>query len=45
MWYFTFREYHRLRVYENRMTSKIFGTKRRKQQEVIENCIITSFMI
>jgi hypothetical protein len=45
-WYLTLREEHRLRVFENRVLRRIFGSKRDEvSQEVGENCITRSFVI
>jgi hypothetical protein len=42
-WALTLREEHRLRVFENRMLRKIFGSKRRKMGRE-ENCIMMNFI-
>jgi len=36
-------EEHRLRVFENRVLSRIFGPKREKWREAGENCIMRTF--
>jgi hypothetical protein len=42
-WSLTLREEHRLRVFENRVLRRIFGSK--MGQEVGENCIMRSCMV
>jgi hypothetical protein len=42
-WSVTLREEHRLRVIENRMLSKIFGTK--VQEVTRDNYIVRGFML
>jgi hypothetical protein len=42
--YLTVREKHRMRMFENRMLRKIFGTKGEKRLEAGEDCIMRSFM-
>jgi hypothetical protein len=39
------REKDTVRVFENKVLRRIFGHKRRKQQEAGENCITSSFII
>jgi hypothetical protein len=43
--FLTFREEHRLRVFENRVLRRIFGPKRDEVTEVGENCIMRSCMV
>jgi hypothetical protein len=38
------REEHRLRVFENRMLKRTFGTERDEVKEGGENCIMRSFV-
>jgi hypothetical protein len=38
------REERSLRVFENRVLRRIFGSKRVRRQEVGENCIMRSFI-
>jgi hypothetical protein len=40
----TLSEEHRLKVLENRMEKRIFGTEDRKSQKTGENCIMSSFI-
>jgi len=44
-WSLTWREVHRLRVFENRALRKIFGSKRDEVTGECEDCIMRSFMI
>jgi hypothetical protein len=44
-WSFTFREEQRLRLFENRVLRKIFGSKREEQQGNGEDCTMRSVMI
>jgi hypothetical protein len=43
-WFLTSREEHRLRLHENRVLRRIFGTKRRKGREAEEDCIRRIFI-
>jgi hypothetical protein len=40
----TFGEEHRFKVFENRVLSRIFRTKRDNGEEVGENCLMRSFI-
>jgi hypothetical protein len=42
---FILREQHKLRVFENRVLKRIFGTEREKWQVAGEDCIMRSFII
>jgi len=42
--YLTLREEHRLRLFENRVLRKIFGSKRDEVTGESEECIMRSFM-
>jgi hypothetical protein len=44
-WSLALREEHRLRVFENRVLRRIFGSKRNEVAENGENCIMRSFVI
>jgi hypothetical protein len=43
-WSLTLREEHRLRVFENRVLSRIFGPKRDEVTRGWRNCIMRSFI-
>jgi hypothetical protein len=43
-WSLTLSEEHRLRVFENRVLRRIFGTKRNEVTEFGENCIMRNFV-
>jgi hypothetical protein len=43
-WYLTLREEHRLRVFENRVLSRIFAPKRDEIVEVGDSCIMRNFI-
>ena len=44
-WSLTLRDEHRLRVFENRVLRRIFGSKKDGEQEIGENYIMRSLMI
>jgi hypothetical protein len=43
-WFLTLREEHILRVFENRVLSKIFGPKREDVKKIGEDYIMRSFI-